>query len=249
MECSSSQYTLDVLQKRLFAALCKFDDLCMQAGCQYSLMCGTLLGAVRHQGFIPWDDDVDIVMFRSEYEKLRRYCLSSNDLRQVYLDEGDTWVPRIRTDGSKEIFVDIFILDRVSENLQAHKRTLLKLKLLQGMMKKDIFYKRYSFKNKLLIFFTNLIGKRIPFSKKYKKYHDIATRSNNCKTNKYYIADGAFDVLPLIWEEKEFQELTRATFYGREFLITSQYKTVLTRLYGPTYMELPPEEERVPKHN
>ena len=164
---------LKKLQDKLLVALSAFDRICTDAGCQYSLMCGTLLGAIRHQGFIPWDDDVDVVMFRDEYNKFRNYCMSQNLSDGVYLDEEDTWVPRIRIDQDKKVFVDIFILDNVAPKPYAHRITLLKLKILQGMMKKDIAYGRYTLVNKVRIFITHVLGLPFPFHWKYQKYHKL----------------------------------------------------------------------------
>lgn len=242
------QKSLSELQDKLFVALTEFDRLCTEAGCGYSLICGTLLGAVRHKGFIPWDDDIDVVMFREDFERFREYCVRTNTMGLTYLDEKDTWVPRIRIDNSKNVFVDIFILDKSAPDAKSQKKTLFKLKVLQGMMKKDIVYKRYSFFNKILIFGTHLLGIPFSFDWKYKKYHSIAQKYNDMNGEKYYIADGAFSVTSIIWEKSDFDSFIRSPFRDREFLITDQYKTVLTKLFGPTYMELPPEKDRIPKH-
>lgn len=237
------------IQNKLFKALTEFDIICQKSGCKYSLMCGTLLGAVRHSGFIPWDDDVDVVMYRTEFEKLRSFCYNNKSISPTFLDEKDTWVPRIRIDASKEIFVDIFILDKIAPTINQQKRNLFKLKLLQGMLKKDINYKRYSFINKLLVLVTHCIGLLFPFDWKYNKYHQIATKYNDSETDDFYIADGAFSVMSIIWNNIEFSNSHPTKFRDKEFLITDKYKSVLTKLYGPTYMELPPEVERIPKHS
>ena len=116
---------LKKLQNRLYEATAEFDRIATEAGCEYSLMCGTLLGAVRHKGFIPWDDDVDILMYRDEFLKFRQYCLTSKTMGTTYLDESDTWVPRIRIDNTKEVFVDIFILDKKAPTEKEQKHICL----------------------------------------------------------------------------------------------------------------------------
>lgn len=237
------------LQGRLLFALSEFDRLCGEAGCEYSLMCGTLLGAVRHNGFIPWDDDVDVVMFRDEYDKFHNYCINCRTMGDAYLDETDTWVPRIKIDNSKNVFVDIFILDKASQDVSAQKRTIFQLKILQGMMKKDIVYKRYPLSSRILVLLTHLMGLPFSFDWKYKKYHKLAQTFNGIKSDKYFIADGAFSVTSIIWDASEFNSFSRQPFCNKSFLITDQYKSVLTKLYGPNYMQLPPEKDRIPKHS
>lgn len=248
MSFEISQSLLD-LQERLLEALSEFDRICTEVGCRYSLMCGTLLGAVRHKGFIPWDDDVDIVMYREDYDRFREYCFTSATMGNTYLDEKDTWVPRIKIDNSKEVFVDIFILDKIAPDDKTQKRTLLKLKILQGMMKKDIVYSRYNILNKIRIFATHVMGLPFTFDWKYKQYHSLSQKYNRMNTTRYYIADGAFSVISIVWDKSEFSDFIRVPFRSKEFMITKQYKSVLTKLYGPTYMQLPPEKDRIPKHS
>ena len=60
---------LKELQKIEFDILCEFDEFCQKHGLKYSLAFGSLIGAARHKGFIPWDDDIDVYMMREEYEK------------------------------------------------------------------------------------------------------------------------------------------------------------------------------------
>ena len=64
--------TLDEIKKTELEILLSFDKVCRENGLKYSMCAGTLLGAVRHKGFIPWDDDIDVCMPRPDYEKLIR---------------------------------------------------------------------------------------------------------------------------------------------------------------------------------
>ena len=70
------ELSLDEIKNIELNLVQQFHDICQEQGLRYSLAYGTLLGAVRHKGFIPWDDDVDIIMPRPDYMKFLDYCLS-----------------------------------------------------------------------------------------------------------------------------------------------------------------------------
>ena len=67
--------------------LVEVDRICKKCGIQYNIIAGTLLGAVRHGGFIPWDDDADVAMFRPEYEKFRKACKTELDTTRFYFQD------------------------------------------------------------------------------------------------------------------------------------------------------------------
>ena len=71
--------TLRALQKTELELLIEVDRICRKCGIHYNIIAGTLLGAVRHGGFIPWDDDADVAMLRPEYEKFRKACETELD--------------------------------------------------------------------------------------------------------------------------------------------------------------------------
>ena len=87
------ELTLDEIHEELLCQLRDIKAICDRHGIEYNLMCGTLLGAVRHKGFIPWDDDVDLLMTREEFTKFRQIYPKECDSRfeLTYLD---TWTPR-----------------------------------------------------------------------------------------------------------------------------------------------------------
>ena len=157
-------------QAYLFELLVALDAFCEKNGIHYSLCGGTALGAVRHRGFIPWDDDADVMMTRAEYEKFIRTFRKSRP--EEYILTGKIWVPRFtRKDNpyreQESGCVDIFIMDRLPDSAFAAKLKILLLKLLQGMMKKEIDYEKYSLAQKLLVGVTHLMG--LPFSDKRKR--------------------------------------------------------------------------------
>lgn len=123
--------TLRELQRTQVEILEIVDDLCKQNHISYSLYAGTLLGAVRHKGFIPWDDDLDICMLRSDYERFLK-CWKENPVKEYLLQNKETdpdftqSFSKIRKDHTtflqpgeepykyhKGIFIGIFPIDRV----------------------------------------------------------------------------------------------------------------------------------------
>ena len=121
---------LQGLQAVLLEMLLEVDRICRKNGIGYSLFMGALLGAVRHGGFIPWDDDLDVAMLRPEYERFREACRRDLDLERFFFQDHTTdpeyrWAyGRIRRNDSEfvrlgqehmkmrtGIFMDIFPMD------------------------------------------------------------------------------------------------------------------------------------------
>ncbi|WP_172135214.1 phosphorylcholine transferase LicD [Adlercreutzia sp. ZJ473] len=123
------QLTLQEIQTEAYRMLCEFDDVCASSGLTYSLAYGTLLGAVRHAGFIPWDDDIDIVMTRPEYDRLITLAPRMNECRLVEGGNGCLWVKIVsertslvdrsmkKSNCDGGVFIDVFPLDGVRSRL------------------------------------------------------------------------------------------------------------------------------------
>lgn len=247
MTSPEQEAALKRIHEELFALLQDAVRVLDQEGIPYSLMCGTLLGAVRHQGFIPWDDDIDLVLPRESYERFA--AAYPTQARQGFsLDLTDTWVPRVRQAGGGETaFLDLFILDPLPKGKLRRALKLFALKTLQGMLKDDHAYGRFSLPKRVLLWGTDLLGK--PFSKQAKlRAYDRLSRLGGRQSTQVHMANGAFHLLPLAFDKDFFAQLTPAMFEGLPVLIPKGAQSLLTRLYGPDYMTPPPEHLRVPLH-
>ncbi len=172
------------------------DRICKAHGIRYYLHGGTLLGAARHKDFIPWDDDIDIIMPRKEYEKLKKAFIKEADKRFLFIaDDGydqffdfiskiaDTSVSYAKTSYGDEDFyegrfshptLDFFVLDDAGKG---HKWQLIRLKFLYSLAmghRKHIDYDKFKGPMKAVAFVLTRIGKLIPYKKIVKAYHQVS---------------------------------------------------------------------------
>ena len=142
--------TLEEYKTIILGVLEEIDHICRQEGFTYMLGCGTLLGAVRHQGFIPWDDDIDIMMPRQDYYRLMDY-MSHHETGLTFFDvtnKKDTIFvcgkicrkgTAVREHNFREVegygaFVDVFILDDLPDDEKQRKSLIRKNRLLRKLV-------------------------------------------------------------------------------------------------------------------
>lgn len=235
------------------------DRICDKYNIQYILDSGSLLGAVRHKGFIPWDDDADISMTRSEYEKFCKVCTEELKGSNFFFQNDNTdkhyrwgYGKLIRTDTvfvrlgqehlkmAKGVFIDIFPMDGVRENyflwkLQ-HKFCWLARKIMYsevGKINEENIKKRIGYK------IINLISVQVAFkiigfySKRMRESEHV-----NCLSCSYS------DVYKKQMKRRYYQERSKIEFEGKEFWAPKDKEGYLKTLYGETYMHLPPKEKR-----
>lgn len=244
------------IQKTAYGILKEFHEVCAANGIGYSLAYGTLLGAVRHKGFIPWDDDIDVFMLRSEYEKLRSVFVSEScELVDCDIDDEYPYLfPKIRKKGTTLIekgisdlnynigvYIDIFVLDEVPSGAVAawFKKLSLKIK-----------YKKYRLCELNLDSINTVLRVAAKFVKKFYSCNKLAKKC--AKVYKNTRGELLRDVtMPSAkyFIRKEYMEKQIPMQFGDDyFLGIEKYDELLTSFYGD-YMKLPDEKDRVSNHS
>ncbi len=243
-------YSTRQTQKIILEILEDIDNVCRKNNIKYSLYAGTLLGAVRHKGFIPWDDDADVAFERSEYEKFM--AIYPQAKKKDYYLMTKQWVPKVvkgSPSGKSErsYFVDILIFDSAHQNAMAHRLHVFVLKILQGMLKENINYTRYKLVGKTLVFLTHMMGKAFSPEWKLNLYVRVSQLAHQKNTDKLGVFNTLFAYIKCVFPKKIVQSYEDILFENKKFMALSASHEVLSILYGD-YMQLPPEKDRVPSH-
>ena len=248
MDLENKYGTLEV-QKELLKLLKEFDKFCEEKNIKYSLAGGSLLGAIRHNGIIPWDDDLDIIADRDNYNRLLHEIKLSD---KFYLTRS-IWIYRLCLKENANVAeikrptLDLFVFDNVPDNKIINGIKLSLIKVLQGMMKKNPSYEKYSFIYKVCVFLTSFLGKLLPYSTKFNLYHSISQIGNGRESKYVNCYNTMFIYLPLKYKNNLLKDLIRHRFDNIEASITAEYDHYLKNQYRD-YMKLPKEEDRKPSH-
>lgn len=257
---------MNVIQSRLCEMLGWFHSYCEEHNLTYYAVGGTLLGAVRHKGFIPWDDDVDVAMPREDYNRLISLMYGGGNDGGVYVleqplsnkdfvypfcklyDTRTTLTEHTRYNTTRGLYLDIFPLDGAGdserESVKIFKKINGKINWLNtkicAVRKGRAFYK-----NAAIILSRMLPGKSAQ--------RLIRELNEQCSSRSFYKDEYVCNFFGN-WYEKE---LAKREWFGKPELYAFENITVcgprdahsyLTRVYGD-YMKLPPEEKRVSHHD
>lgn len=253
--------SIEELKKLQFDILCFVDDFCRKNEIHYWIDCGTLLGAVRHKGYIPWDDDIDIGMLREDYEKFimlfpgssDRYILKSAELNEDYfipfgkvIDDNTILYEPDKNGYKLAVYIDVFVYDNAPDDEKILSKMFDRRDLLRRLNHAQTGYHR-----KTPMIFKEIayhIGKTIlkVFPRGYfnKKSIELCKQYNNKITKRI----GNFTSETRMTGEKSiFENFVEIEFEGRLFKAPSGYDKWLHAFYGD-YMKLPPKEKRVSHH-
>ncbi len=259
---------LKELQKVQLECLDEIDRICKKHGIRYFLAGGTLLGAVRHQDIIPWDDDIDVMMLREDFEKFNAVAVQELDKKYFYQsNQTDSWYhspfPKIRRQNTvfmthyserfpkmnQGVFVDIFVHDRTAASRFGQKLHVFTTLFARSLVfhkweGTDMhFYGKWKQLCRWMTWFKN--------HSSMKRLERIQTRVMTWfrKKNTGYLYDGMGEHLRRGAFPENYLEYGRMGRLGdREYPIPANAEGYLTFLYGKDYMQMPAPQERKATH-
>lgn len=268
-----TQEDIEGIQRVLLEMLTDFDALCRRNSLRYTLSGGSALGAVRHGGFIPWDEDIDIIMPRDDFERLTA-CVD-RELGEDYWVQGlessdvcDLNYLKVRKKGTKYVeifeneperagvFLDIFPLDNTYDNAL--------LRFLNGVVDEGLFFiascvRMYNKQERLRQYvqgseMEGTVGLKCRLGKLFSSKKDpriwfkrCEKWVKKCKNNqsKYVaISCGQGHYFGEMYERARLLPFQDADFAGRTVSLMKDTDHYLTKLYGSDYMTPPPEGSR-----
>ena len=244
----------------MYEMLQEVDRVCKKNNINYMLFAGTMLGAVRHKGFIPWDDDLDILMLRSEYERFLQIAEKSLNLKKYYLQKEYTphwpmFFSKLRCNGTAcieryvpkdeythmGVYIDIFPCDNLYKNKFMRKLQFAasKIVIAQSLGKRG--YLTNSILKKIVILISSMIPtNRLKLFVEYKK----GNKSDMVHTFFGGASQYAKNIYPRNW----LSQTQPCQFMDGLFPIPVGYDEILTQLYGDYMIPLPEDKRGQKEH-
>ena len=255
----------DEIKKNILALLLTFQEFCNKQGITFYLCGGTLLGAIRHKGFIPWDDDIDVCISRPDYNKLRelykKQQVFPDNIELICYEDGNFGYPFMKLldtrtavekdfydkDKSDCLWIDILPVDGLPANERELKEVYRKADRARKMLALSKAKKgagRTKVK-KVIKYFAIPLVRLVGDNKYAQKIVDIASKYSFEKSEYVGILTWGLYGPGERMNKQEFLKSEEVVFEGRVFQTMSCWNEYLSNLYGKDYMQLPPKEKRV----
>ncbi|WP_051226338.1 LicD family protein [Butyrivibrio sp. MC2013] len=253
MEAINKEAYLPKLHNEILEIMDEIHNLCKDNGLRYYLCAGSLLGAIRHNGFIPWDDDLDIMMPREDFNRFINICSDKLGDRfslawittEKKYSRGFAKVCKKgtlfqedngRTVSKWGIFVDIFPIDLTDGSIDEIAQTKERYRRVLGIIEQKDITDRLPFPKNVII---SLIPRKLLFA-----MLDWISVGKS-KTGRYYTRFASqYPGERVTYPVETFGEGVLHSFEDRNYIIPTDYDYHLKTTYGSKYMELPPEEKR-----
>lgn len=269
------QYDLTKVHQANLEILKEIDRICRKYRIKYMLDAGTLLGAVRHKGFIPWDDDADVAFTRDQYEAflkvVKRELPAHMELVMPWeLGDGSVFFDftariiyknsRMHEDNAmmqyyggklNHIWVDLFTIDELPQGKLAAQGTLFLHKAIYAMAmghRYHLDYKKYSLFHKLAVGGMSTIGRLVPMKTLFWMQKKISLKDKKNRSKLRYYSNYQPDYLYVTLQKEWCDDVIDLEFEDTKLMASGHYDEVLTWIYGD-YRQLPPPEKRVPAHS
>lgn len=266
------EITHEELKKIQIGILDSVHDFCEKHGIVYFLSSGTLLGAVRHKGYIPWDDDLDIYMLRPDYDRFiklfsenpcKNMCLLSLETSAMYqypfakvIDDRTVLIEKVFGENFKlGVYMDIFPIESVPDRpvifllwfwIEMQIRRLSSLALDAQERKSKFFLNARTPLRRVLKFMIYPFARLFSFRVYLKIYDAIAKKYNKSSRYIYNLSCGAG--VHSCFRRKAVERTVDIEFEGKNYKTMVGYKEYLYVTYGD-FMQLPPPEKRVSNHS
>lgn len=244
-------------QQACLTILSEFDRVCNELDIPYYLFAGTLLGCVRHQGFIPWDDDLDVLMLRKDYDRFIAQADMILNKEKFYLQKefSEHWpmfFSKLRLNNTTclemyhardpeehhGIYIDIFPCDNAARSNWQRKIQFFSSKVVIAKSLKKRGYQTNSKKKKLFMAICSLLPQKV--------FMRMTTNGNDDSEYIHTFFGSAHSFSKNVYPRKLIAKSIDAKFENQEYPIPIGYDEMLTTIYGD-YTIMPPEEERSQK--